>query len=375
MKVRGHTLAWHAQQPGWMQSLSGSSAAPGDDRPHQRRDGPLQGQARLLGRGQRGLRRGTAAAAAPTCRRTGNDWIEVAFRTARAADPAVKLCYNDYNIENWTYAKTQGVYNMIQDFKSRGVPIDCVGLQTHFTGGSSLPSNFQHHPVQLRRPRRRRGAHRGWTSPTPPTTPVRRADPGLPERAPLRRHHRVGRPRQRLLALAARARCCSTATATRRPPTPRSSTPSTPRTRTRTRPTPTPTPTPTARAAERTDRASQSGRCVDVPNAAHHRRHPGPALRLQRPDQPAVDLHLQQAAHGVRQQVPGRRRHRQRRQGADLLLQRAAQPAVERQLQRHHHRRPVRTLPGRRRPGTGNGTRLQLYSCSGGNNQRWTWTR
>ena len=32
---------------------------------------------------------------------------------------------------------------MIQDFKNRGVPIDCVGIQTHFTGGSSLPSNFQ----------------------------------------------------------------------------------------------------------------------------------------------------------------------------------------------------------------------------------------
>ncbi|MFI7434254.1 non-reducing end alpha-L-arabinofuranosidase family hydrolase, partial [Micromonospora haikouensis] len=73
----------------------------------------------------------------------GNDWIEVAFRTARAADPSTKLCYNDYNIENWSYGKTQGVYRMIQDFKSRGVPIDCVGLQTHFTGGSSLPSNFQ----------------------------------------------------------------------------------------------------------------------------------------------------------------------------------------------------------------------------------------
>ena len=55
----------------------------------------------------------------------------------------MKLCYNDYNIENWCYAKTQGVYNMIKDFKSRGVPIDCVGLQTHFTGGSSLPGNFQ----------------------------------------------------------------------------------------------------------------------------------------------------------------------------------------------------------------------------------------
>jgi endo-1,4-beta-xylanase len=74
---------------------------------------------------------------------TGNDWIEVAFQTARAADPAAKLCYNDYNIENATYGKTVGVRNMIQDFKTRGVPIDCVGLQTHFTGGSSLPSNFQ----------------------------------------------------------------------------------------------------------------------------------------------------------------------------------------------------------------------------------------
>src|SRR3954464_5064338 len=74
---------------------------------------------------------------------TGNDWIEVAFRTARTADPGVKLCYNDYNIENWNYAKTQGVYTMIKDFKSRGVPVDCVGFQTHFTGGSSLPSTFQ----------------------------------------------------------------------------------------------------------------------------------------------------------------------------------------------------------------------------------------
>nr|WP_245651770.1 RICIN domain-containing protein [Streptosporangium amethystogenes] len=25
--------------------------------------------------------------------------------------------------------------------------------------------------------------------------------------------------------------------------------------------------------------------------------------------------------------------------------------------------------------GTGNGTKVQLYSCSGGNNQKWTWAR
>ncbi|CAL9286373.1 endo-1,4-beta-xylanase [Streptomyces sp. SudanB182_2057] len=143
-KVRGHTLAWHSQQPGWMQSLSGSTLrqamidhingvmahykgkiaqwdvvneAFSDDGSGGRRDSNLQ--------------------------RTGNDWIEVAFRTARAADPAAKLCYNDYNIENWTWAKTQGVYNMVRDFKQRGVPIDCVGFQSHFNSGSPYNSNFR----------------------------------------------------------------------------------------------------------------------------------------------------------------------------------------------------------------------------------------
>jgi endo-1,4-beta-xylanase len=142
MRVRGHTLAWHSQQPGWMQSLSGSSL-------RQAMIDHINGvMAHYKGKlaywdvvneafNEDGSRRQS------TLQGTGNDWIEVAFHTARAADPAVKLCYNDYNIENWSYGKTQGVYNMIRDFKSRGVPIDCVGLQTHFTGGSSLPSNFQ----------------------------------------------------------------------------------------------------------------------------------------------------------------------------------------------------------------------------------------
>ncbi|GAB3364219.1 hypothetical protein GCM10027452_27540 [Micromonospora halotolerans] len=142
MKVRGHTLAWHAQQPGWMQSLGGSSL-------RQAMIDHINGvMAHYKGKlaywdvvneafNEDGSRRQS------NLQSTGNDWIEVAFRTARNADPSTRLCYNDYNIENWSYGKTQGVYNMIRDFKSRGVPIDCVGLQTHFTGGSSLPGNFQ----------------------------------------------------------------------------------------------------------------------------------------------------------------------------------------------------------------------------------------
>ncbi|MEU6976899.1 MULTISPECIES: endo-1,4-beta-xylanase [unclassified Streptomyces] len=143
-QVRGHTLAWHSQQPSWMQSLSGSAL-------RQAMTNHINGvMAHYKGKitqwdvvneafadGSSGARRDS------NLQRTGNDWIEVAFRTARAADPAAKLCYNDYNVENWTWAKTQAVYAMVRDFKQRGVPIDCVGFQSHFNSDSPYTSNFR----------------------------------------------------------------------------------------------------------------------------------------------------------------------------------------------------------------------------------------
>jgi endo-1,4-beta-xylanase len=143
-QVRGHTLAWHSQQPGWMQSLSGSAL-------RQAMIDHINGvMAHYKGKivqwdvvneafadGSSGARRDS------NLQRTGNDWIEVAFRAARAADPSAKLCYNDYNVEDWTWAKTQAMYSMVRDFKQRGVPIDCVGFQAHFNSGSPYNSNFR----------------------------------------------------------------------------------------------------------------------------------------------------------------------------------------------------------------------------------------
>ncbi|MBM7090545.1 1,4-beta-xylanase [Streptomyces sp. SID9913] len=143
-EVRGHTLAWHSQQPGWMQSLNGSAL-------RQAMIDHINGvMAHYKGKitqwdvvneafadGSSGARRDS------NLERSGSDWIEVAFRTARAADPSAKLCYNDYNVEDWTWAKTQAMYRMVRDFKQRGVPIDCVGFQSHFNSGSPYNSNFR----------------------------------------------------------------------------------------------------------------------------------------------------------------------------------------------------------------------------------------
>jgi len=60
----------------------------------------------------------------------GTEYIEEAFRWARAGDPKALLFYNDYDTEGLN-PKSDAVYAMVKDFKRRGVPIDGVGLQAH----------------------------------------------------------------------------------------------------------------------------------------------------------------------------------------------------------------------------------------------------
>jgi len=140
-KVRGHALLWHSQEPGWAQGMSGS-----------RLRSAMMNHVTQVATHYRGKNYawdvvneafadgGGGGRRDSNLQRTGNDWIEVAFKTARAADPGAKLCYNDYNIDG-VNAKSTGVYNMVRDFKARGVPIDCVGFQSHLT--NSPPGDYQ----------------------------------------------------------------------------------------------------------------------------------------------------------------------------------------------------------------------------------------
>jgi endo-1,4-beta-xylanase len=140
-QVRGHALLWHAQQPGWAQSLSGSALRTAAINHVTQVASHYRGKIyawdvvnEAFADGGSGGRRDS------NLQRTGNDWIEAAFRAARAADPNAKLCYNDYNTDGIN-AKSTGIYTMVRDFKSRGVPIDCVGFQSHL--GTGLPGDYQ----------------------------------------------------------------------------------------------------------------------------------------------------------------------------------------------------------------------------------------
>ncbi|MFE9657418.1 endo-1,4-beta-xylanase [Micromonospora sp. NPDC006431] len=143
MRVRGHALAWHSQQPGWAQNMSGSALRQAMVNHITQVATHYRGKIyawdvvnEAFADGGSGGRRDS------NLQRTGNDWIEVAFRTARAADPGAKLCYNDYNTDGQN-AKSNAVYAMVQDFKARGVPIDCVGFQSHFNSASPVPGDYQ----------------------------------------------------------------------------------------------------------------------------------------------------------------------------------------------------------------------------------------
>ncbi|WP_233512730.1 endo-1,4-beta-xylanase [Micromonospora deserti] len=142
-KLYGHTLVWHSQLPNWVSNL------PGPDLLQAMRShitgvaGHYRGKVvawdvvnEAFADGGSGGRRDSVFQ-----QRIGDRWIEEAFRAARAADPAAKLCINDYSTDG-VNAKSTAIWNLVRDFKARGVPIDCVGLQAHLIVGQ-VPGDLQ----------------------------------------------------------------------------------------------------------------------------------------------------------------------------------------------------------------------------------------
>jgi len=137
----GHTLVWHAQAPGWAQSLSGAALEGAMTNHITNVVSHDEGQVEAWDVVNEAFNDDGSRRSSFLQNGMGNGWIETAFRAARAADPNVKLCINDYSVES-VNAKSTAIYNLVADFKQRGVPIDCVGFQSHLIVGQ-VPSSFQ----------------------------------------------------------------------------------------------------------------------------------------------------------------------------------------------------------------------------------------
>ncbi len=60
----------------------------------------------------------------------GPQYIELAFKWAREADPTAKLFYNDFDLE-LNQTKLKAVLRTMKDLKMNGTPIDGIGTQLH----------------------------------------------------------------------------------------------------------------------------------------------------------------------------------------------------------------------------------------------------
>ncbi|MGW0565377.1 endo-1,4-beta-xylanase [Streptomyces sp. NPDC003016] len=144
MKVRGHTLVWHSQLPGWVGGLGAADLRSAMNHHITQVMQHYKGKIHSWDVVNEAFQDGSSGArrSSPFQDKLGNGFIEEAFRTARAADPSAKLCYNDYNTDG-VNAKSNAVYAMVKDFKARGVPIDCVGFQSHFNSASPVPGDYR----------------------------------------------------------------------------------------------------------------------------------------------------------------------------------------------------------------------------------------
>ena len=155
MMVRGHTLAWHSQCPGWL-SVDGKK----NDKNWTRDEllGILKnhilnvvGHYRLkvsewdvvnecLDDDQSILRTNPNGyklrSESVWTKVIGEDFIDSAFVWAHQADKHARLYLNDYDVEFKGKAKTQALYNLAKRLKESGIPIDGVGLQCHFDVGN-----------------------------------------------------------------------------------------------------------------------------------------------------------------------------------------------------------------------------------------------
>ena len=146
MKVRGHNFVWHEALPRWFAGTVNKDNARKFLVDHintvaGRYKGKIHSwdvvnEAIWIKDGRPdGLR-----SSSPWFQMLGPDYLDLAYRTARQADPHALLTYNEYGIEYDTddeAKKRDATLGLLRRMKAAGTPIDALGVQSHIHAGGT----------------------------------------------------------------------------------------------------------------------------------------------------------------------------------------------------------------------------------------------
>ena len=136
LKVIGHCLVWHSQAPDWW-FTNGYAASPASKEVVKERlikhiktvVGHYKGQIHGWDVVNEAIEDDGSFRQSPYYKLLGEEFIEIAFRTAHEADPDAELYYNDYSMAGTK--KREAVCRLVRNLKAKGLRIDGVGMQSH----------------------------------------------------------------------------------------------------------------------------------------------------------------------------------------------------------------------------------------------------
>lgn len=144
LKLRGHTLVWYKALPDWFAAEVNSTNAA---------EYLIEHITTVVGRYAGKIHswdvvneaiepkdgRADGLRITPWLEYLGEEYIELAFKTAAAADPQALLTYNDYNLAYDTpqqEARRTATLKLLEKLKVKNIPVGALGMQAHLYAGS-----------------------------------------------------------------------------------------------------------------------------------------------------------------------------------------------------------------------------------------------